>query len=172
MTKYKIKEGNKYANGLHFGVHFGITGQEYRVRFSKECIYTPFDREHDWNKLCGWSYGMHHENSIRVCWRPLLADGLDFNGQVSNTIEICVYVYENGKRIVSKKTLGLNMNSSYTLELKHIPDIKIITLNILEIGNGISLNYKGKPSWGYRLYPYFGGSNPAPHDMTIELERL
>ena len=41
--------------------------------------------------------------------------------------------------------------------------------------NGVSVrmtNIHGDPNVCLRLYPYFGGNNTAPQDMTIEIEYL
>lgn len=172
MTEYKLKKGNFRSSGLHIGLHIGTTEETYKVKFSKECLYTPIDWENDWNKLCGWSYGMHHKNSIRVCWRPQMVDGLDFNNQLTGNIELCIYVYENSVRLISEKTLVVGAEKEYEFTLKHNIFDNSIVLNFPQLGNGTSMRYTTKPSWGYRLFPYFGGNNPAPHDMSIELERL
>lgn len=173
MSNYLIKKGNHYASGLHFGVHFGITEQKYKVRFSKECLYQPLDWENDYNKLCGWSYGMHHKNSIRVCWRPLF--GSESNNRVISDvamIELCVYVYENGVRKISEKTLVVNAEQYYEFHLKYDTSINTLLLNFPQLGNGISMNYNTKPTCGYRLYPFFGGNLPSSKDMNIKLDKL
>lgn len=163
MKEYLIKKGNHYASGLHFGVHFGLTEQKYKVRFSKECLYTP-DWENDWNKLCGWSYGLHHKNSIRAVWRPEVIDN-----QVTGKIELGLYLYENGIRVICSVTKTVNVEEDFTLALKYY-DYEFARLFVNEEGFGISVTFK--PSWGYRLYPYIGGDNVAVQDTKIYLERL
>lgn len=172
MSVYTIKKGNHYASGLHFGVHFGITEQRYKVKFSKECIYTP-DNENDWNKLCGWSYGLHHNNSIRVCWRPQVVDGLDFNNQESGRIELCTYVYENGIRKTSVSTMAIEVDKDFEFILKYdISSKSVYFFPVTDVWERVGLDYSTKPSWGYRLFPYIGGDNVAVEDTDIELERL
>lgn len=169
MSNYTLAKGNHYASGLHFGVHFGIKEQSYKVRFSKECLYTPLDWENDYNKLCGWSYGMHHNNSIRVCWRPSTVN--------TTQIELCLYVYENTVRKISGMTILVNVEQDYELDLE-IQDAyqNIITqqlfLTVKGSTYGLSMEYKTKPSWGYRLYPFFGGNGVSPHDMVVQVEKV
>ena len=169
MNNYLIKKGNHYASGLHFGVHFGITEQKYKVRFSKECLYTP-DWENDWNKLCGWSYGLHHNNSIRVCWRPAYTQIGDT--EAWNRIELCIYVYEDGVRKTSLYTLTVNTEKDLIIDLQYWLKPNKIMLNVVGVQDYIYLNYNTKPSWGYRLYPYIGGDNIATQDTRIYLEKL
>lgn len=172
MTNYLIKQGNHYASGLHFGVHFGITEQKYRVRFSKECLYTPLDLENDWNKLCGWSYGMHHKNSIRVCWRPYVKDNKFFSLFECKEIELCIYVYQDGKRLISNTTVTVEVDKEYDFRLKYDVASNMVSIFDLGIIGLCPIRYYTKPSCGYRLYPYFGGNLPSPQNMNIELTRL
>jgi len=165
MSEYLIKKGN-HSSGLHFGVHFGLTEQKYKVRFSKECIYTP-DWENDWNKLCGWSYGLHHKNSVRVCWRP---EVFQPTKEITGRIELCIYTYREGTRQVSIGTLTVDIEKDFILNLKYIEEQ--IQLFIEGQSLGLIFRYDAKPSWGYRLYPYIGGDNVATQDTRIYLERL
>ena len=172
MAIYTIKTGNHSASGLHFGVHFGIKGQSYKVNFSKECLYAPLDWENDYNKLCGWSYGMHHANSIRIGWRPFMPLGSSILHYTPTSIELCIYVYENHTRRLSEKTLVVNVERGYTLDLKYITETNTVLLNVPELGNSTSMDYVSKPFLGYRLYPFFGGNIASPKNMTIELHKL
>ena len=172
MSIYTIEKNNHSANGLHFGVHFGIKEQKYSVRFSTECLYAPLDWENDYNKVCGWSYGMHHNNSIRVCWRPWIPEGVATEFFTPNMLEVCIYVYENGTRKISQKTLLLNVEQAYEFTLKYDTDINTIIANFPSLGNSMSIDYHTKPFIGYRLYPYFGGNKPALFKHKINVERL
>lgn len=190
MSNYKFKQGKYNASGLHIGVHFGIKEQSYQVKFSKECLYSILNWENDWNKLCGWSYGLlpvkwevgfssspdfrlfgvdyvwaHHYNSIRVCWRAK-----------DNKIELCLYIYEKGIRRTSASIL-IDIEKDYELEVviqQAYFNLVPQTLFLEAKGEafGLSIDYSAKPSKGYRLFPVFGGNDPTPHEMNIKLERL
>lgn len=184
MSNYKFKQGKYNASGLHIGVHFGIKEQSYKVNFSKECLYSMLNWENDWNKLCGWSYGLlpvkwevgfssspdfrlfgvdyvwaHHYNSIRVCWRAK-----------EDKIEFCIYTYENGIRKTTTKAIYLDVEADKIFELKLYEGDNCLRLRLdLE---DLYFSFKTKPSIGYRLFPVFGGNDPTPHEMNIKLERL
>lgn len=175
MSVYLLKKGNHYASGLHFGVHFGIKEQQYKIRFSKECLYIPLDWENDYNKLCGWSYGMHHTNSIRVCWRPAVSTVL--HEAFPTQIEVCIYVYEAGIRKISEATLLLDVDKDYELDLAlHAAYRDVVPqrvyLNVKDSNNGLMLDYATTPKWGYRLYPFFGGNGASPQDMNVTVQKL
>ncbi len=172
MPTYQIDKGAHSANGLHFGVHFSITKEWYKVRFSKECLYHPLDWENDYNKLCGWSYGYHHTNSIRACWRPYVTGSLLHPLPEPTEIELCLYIYENGVRKISPKTIVVPVEVDFDLQLKYDTSIDTLLLNIPSLGNGISMDYSVTPCLGYRLFPFFGGNEPSPQVMDIKLERV
>ncbi len=110
------------------------------------------------NKLLGFSdcNSMHHENSARFAWQW-------FNDR----LEIFAYCYVNGQRV--EKFVGVvNMDeiNSYTLSVKG--DNYIFQLNheepvYIERGNVCNVGVY------YMLWPYFGGTLPAPHDVTIKV---
>lgn len=168
--KYTINKGEFYSSPIHFGIHLRKTKEKFKVKFSKECLYTPIDWENDYNKLIGWSYGLHHKNSIRIGWRPC---------NNSAQIELCIYIYENGVRKISDNTLIINVDTEYEFTLEYEVDFdNRITLSYPRPMNGykqytaIRMYTNIKPCMGYNLYPYFGGNNPSPNKMTIELNRL
>jgi hypothetical protein len=197
MSKYIFKQDKYYPNGLHLGVHFGFTEQRYKVNFSKECLYSLLNWENDWNKLCGWSYGLlpvrhkegyssspdfrlfgvdyvwaHHYNSIRICWRAK-----------EDKIELCIYTYEKGIRKTIDAThldgkMLLDVDKDINLTLNHFSANGIIMLSNLskEFGDNSVLSLYStldvKPCLGYRLFPVFGGNDRTPHQMSINLERL
>lgn len=92
----------------------------------------------DWNKLCGFSRGNHLDNSVRLAWRW---------NPIIEAVEVAEYSHING--LVEYKNLGrVELNVEYVF---------LLTL------------YKGEYSnWGYKLFPYFGGDEVAPHDIDVK----
>jgi hypothetical protein len=87
---YHIKKGRNRASPLRLGIHFGKTSESYEVIFDESCRYDLVDEDQeDWNKLTGWSYGLHHQNSVRLGWK--------YNSKVDKIL-VCRYIYENGIR--------------------------------------------------------------------------
>lgn len=162
--RHTIKKGKHDAKELAFGIHTGTRSEVWEVEFNNTNLYEPLDQEHDWNKLCGWSYGMHHKNSIRAGWRS-----------AGEKIELCLYLYENGERYTSSKTIIIPTDFKATIELhcnNGQASMKVWGYTWPSWEWEVTLPYSAKPTWGYFLFPYFGGNAPAPHEMFINLKRL
>jgi hypothetical protein len=111
------------------------------------------------NKLLGFSdcNSLHHENSARFVWQW-------FN----NRLEIYAYCYVNGERI--EKFIGVvNIDEVNHYELSIVGDRYVFQLNH---GDPVSIDRGSVCNTGlyYMLWPYFGGSLPAPHTITIQLK--
>lgn len=154
---YIIKAGEHYSDGAYQTVK----GRElsFEAIFDSTCIYKTKSKENssDINKLYGFSdcNTLHHENSARVGWR--------WNGK---NIELHGYCYTGNNRI--SKPIG-------TAEINEIIKLSI-TVSSLEYiftykGSKTAIGrYCGDSEFnGYRLYPYFGGDEPAPHDIVIRI---
>jgi hypothetical protein len=135
----------------------------FEARFDESAIYDLGDTaiQSNKNKLLGFSdcNSLHHQNSARFAWQW-------FNDK----LEIYAYCYVNGDR--REKFVGVvetNEYNRYEIQLKD--DEYIFRLNNLEpvrIERGNVCDY----GLYYKLWPYFGGSLPAPHDVEIEIKTL
>tara|TARA_R110000751_G_scaffold298951_2_gene409205 strand:- start:522 stop:1031 length:510 start_codon:yes stop_codon:yes gene_type:complete len=163
---FKIPQ-RKHYSGLHVCPHIGSNIAQKYVTFDKSSIYQfRTEDQYDINKLFGLSYGLHHTNSARFGWRSL--------GKFSTKIEILAYCYVDGKRVESDDDLLVtlvNINEEYRYQL--ITDYDnygfVVYNNKNEIVGSKFIPHNKLPLWGYKLYPYFGGNNPAPHDITIKM---
>lgn len=132
----------------------------FRATFNETAIYDFGDTgfQSSKNKLLGFSdcNSLHHDNSARFAWQW-------FQGQ----LEIFAYCYVNGER--KEKFIGaveLHQENRYQLQVTE--DSYIFQLNDQEptyITRGASCD-KGLY---YMLWPYFGGSIPAPHDVYVSV---
>jgi hypothetical protein len=114
----------------------------------------------DINKLYGFSDcgGFHQQNSARFGW----------NWQ-DNALRIYAYVYKNGTRI-SKEMAKVDLGRENAFKIQKQSGKYIFTVNgqhATVIDAGCST-----PVEGYRLYPYFGGDEQAPHRITIRIKDL
>lgn len=110
------------------------------------------------NKLLGFAdcNSLHHENSARFAWQW-------FNNQ----LEIYAYCYVNSQRV--EKFIGvvkIDELNRYELTLKD--NQYMFQLNsdepvYIERGNVC------RRGIFYMLWPYFGGTLPAPHDVSIQV---
>lgn len=156
FKEYIIPKGEHYALNAGYK-QLRVQSIHFTVKFDSSCIYTnaKASNAEDVNKLYGFSDGNtpHHENSARFGWR--------WNGQA---LEVYAYCYANAARQI--KSLGT------------IPVGKEIDMSISLNGAEYVFNLNGRQeimqrkissefAEGYQLYPYFGGDEPAPHQIRI-----
>jgi hypothetical protein len=136
---------------------------EFYAMFDSTAIYDLGDRalQSNKNKLLGFSdcNSLHHENSARFAWQW-------FN----NSLEIYAYCYVNGERVEQYiGTVGIGEKNKYAIRC--MPDHYAFTLNdqdIVKIARGNTC----ENGFYYILWPYFGGALPAPHDISIVMQRI
>jgi hypothetical protein len=110
------------------------------------------------NKLLGFSdcNSTHHENSARFAWQFY-----------NDELQIFAYCYVNGERV--EKYIGVaGIGEENHFEIRVTEQTYFFTMNngepvVIERGNTCD---KGAY---YMLWPYFGGSQPAPHDVRIDI---
>jgi hypothetical protein len=153
--EYIILKGQHYASGTNVGI-LDKRSLHFKVRFDSSCIYTLANASNaaDINKLYGFSDcgSNHHENSARFGWV--------WNGKA---IELYAYCYTESKRD-SKLLASVAIGQEIELSLVAEPGKYVFTVG------GKSETMKRSCSseeQAYKLYPYFGGDEVAPHDVRI-----
>lgn len=113
------------------------------------------------NKLMGFSdcNSLHHENSARFAWQW-------FNDR----LEIYAYCYVDSTR-VEQFVAPVNLNEENLYEIAATSDEYIFYLNG-EKKAAIRRTVRCDDGLNYILYPYFGGTMPAPHDVRIEIQMV
>lgn len=160
--EYKIKQGEHYSNGPLISIHTQKT-ITFEAEFTDSCLYhIPGPDMLDINKLYGSTdcYSTMHQNSYRIGWRH--------NGY--GIIEIFAYWYHDGIRGFRKlgDTFPGNkdyyqvsaMHDQYKFWFNNLPEFNIARYK--RCNGGIR----------FRSFPYFGGNQPAPQDMTIKINEL
>ncbi len=131
---------------------------KFVAKFDSSCIYQTANphNQNDINKLYGFSdcNAQHLENSARIGWR-----------WSKDSLRIFGFVHNNGEMIYREITTAL-INSfiicSITcLDAQYKFDVNGKTLLLPRNCSGNYLRY--------RLYPYFGGDEVAPHDIKIQI---
>lgn len=157
--QYVIKKGQHYST--HSLSKIDKETLNFKTTFDSSAIYTALDETNqaDINKLYGVSdcNSTHQENSARFGWRWM-----------DNNLEILAYTYVNGKRNFQYIT-SVALNKEYTYSLTLAPEQYIFSVGKVTVT--MERHCTGKAS-GYKLYPYFGGDETAPHDITILIEEL
>lgn len=156
---YIIKKGNNYSDGN--AVSLGSRSfLRFKAILDSSCIYQtvlPANQE-DINKLFGFSDCMshHHTNSARFGWN-----------WDNGALRIHAYCYADGKR--AYKEIGtVKVNEEFDCSLTLQPKKYIFSLNgkTVEMDRGCD----NDKATGYKLYPYFGGNEPAPQDIYIKIK--
>lgn len=132
----------------------------FRATFNETAVYDFGDAalQTNKNKLLGFAdcNSLHHENSARFAWQW-------FNGQ----LEIYAYCYVNSVR--TEAFIGtVNLHEANLYELKMTDAWYIFYLNGKESTRIKRMNNCDEGFY-YMLFPYFGGSIPAPHEMEIDV---
>jgi hypothetical protein len=133
----------------------------FRAKFDSSAIYqtTNPQNQGDINKLYGLSdcNTLHQVNSARFGWRW-------FNNQ----LEIWAYTYNDSVR---KYTLvgKVSLNEFNTYEIIFSDKKYIFSLNekLVELPRHCS-----ETANGYKLYPYFGGDETAPHEVRVWIDDM
>jgi len=168
-----IKEGRHYGSPFPFP-KFYCCKDEYRdsriYRFDDTICYDIDVDQSDVNKLFGYSYGFHQNQSDRI--------GFRYNIDL-NKVEIVLYSYELGVRIATKHIAYINIGDDVRIELsvkiinETQREVKVTVENVFTKqveGLSLTLKYK-KKCFGYTLGLYFGGNRTAPHDIIIKEEK-
>jgi hypothetical protein len=160
FTEYLIKKGHHYSNAT--SSEFSGNKLDFEVIFDSSATYTTTAKENagDINKLYGFSdcNTLHQLNSARVGWV--------WN---SNALELYAYCYVNGER--ESRFLGIApVNEAIRLTIRLTPTDYIFSFQ--ETDTKVARHCSDSNTTGYRLYPYFGGNETAPHDIRILIREL
>lgn len=185
MKKILIKKGKHY-NRFFFGLSFKKVIRKTFI-FHKSCRYVlPKEDEGDINKLFGvYSItlkgllytlksivtaiknknlklikSLHQYNSVRVGW---------LYNNACDCIDIYAYVYENGtlsfKKICSTK---IEKEYDYIIRISKSYSKLIVIEHSTKIIDSLMVPSNIFASIYLNLGAYFGGNNPAPHDIIIK----
>jgi len=161
FIQYNILKGNQYCDKNNL-VTVKLSLLKFKVRFDSSAIYKTScaENQSDINKLFGFSDNnqLHHEYSARFGWR-----------WSDSALRLFAYVYNDGK--MSFKELGtVAIGKENDCSISVSGEEYIFKLNGAEL---IMPRASTTPeAEGYQLYPYFGGDEPAPHNISIWIEKL
>lgn len=161
FVEYTIVKGNQYCDKNNF-VPVKYSSLSFKVKFDSSAIYKTrqSQNQNDINKLFGFSdnNALHHEYSARFGWR-----------WSDNALRLFAYDYNNG--VMSFKELG-------TVEIGKENECSITVSGakyIFKLNGSETIMPRASTTSeaeGYQLYPYFGGDELAPHNISIWIEEL
>jgi hypothetical protein len=161
-VKYTMKEGEHYS--LHNFHEMRARFLSFNVVFDESCKYEiEGEDQADVNKLFGFSEcdQQHHENSARFGW--------DWNKSAGITIH--AYVYNNSVR-TSTQIAKVKLGTEHSYRIDFDDENYYFTIDGLVDRFPMKRTHKCTTGIYYILYPYFGGNQPAPHNMHIYMKRL
>ena len=156
FKQYLIPHGQHYATENSIKA-VDVTELKFVVKFDSSAVYQTVNPEnqYDINKLYGFSdnSGQHHQFSARFGWR-----------WSDKALRLFAYTYNNGVR--EEKELGpIAIGAEVPCAIKVAGEVYQFSVDgKTETMSRQSATPTGK---GYQLYPYFGGDEPAPHDVRI-----
>lgn len=161
FIQYNLFKGTQYCDKNVY-TPVKLSKLSFKVKFDSTAIYTTARTENqsDINKLFGFSdnNAMHHQYSARFGWR-----------WSDDALHLFAYVYNN--EMMSFKELGsVAIGAVNDCSITVSGDQYIFNLNGRE--TSMPRASTTPQAAGYRLYPYFGGDEPAPHDISIWIEVL
>ncbi len=161
MVEYLIKKGQQSCDKSVYQP-VNLSELKFMVKFDSSAIYKTVDPDNqgDINKLYGFSDNntMHHQFSARFGWR-----------WKNNELQVFGYIYNNGA--MSFLQIGtVRIGEENNCSIKVAGDKYIFTLNESTIEMPRASNTS--TAIGYKLYPFFGGDEMAPHDVHIWIKEL
>jgi hypothetical protein len=166
MKNYKIRKTHHSSKLFGILPHFGFTLKDhisFSAKFNSNCLYDLHNVDNwDANKLYGISTSYNHMiQSARIGWRCL--DG--------KNIEILTFVHDEHK-FLNPEVLGTVAPDEWfdcKIVVKEYSFVFYFTKNKT---TNIIVAPKQSKGWKfkYKLYPYFGGNETAPHDMNIYIK--
>lgn len=155
---YLIPAGAHSAEGINAAAQ-GAPELRFAAIFDDSAVYETIDprNQGDINKLYGFSDcgSHHHTNSARFGWRW-------FEG----ALQIFAYTYADGERAwayLGDATIGEQADYALTV------DGAAYVFTFGGVTARLPRGCAGDGGVKYRLYPYFGGDEVAPHDITIRI---
>lgn len=162
FTIYKISKGSHEStpNKIEFSRSQKL---EFLVIFDSTAICKTYDTadQHDINKLYGFTdcNSSVHQNSARFGWR-----------WYENQLQLCSYTYVNGDRS-SKTLIPININEETKCCIS-ITNGKYYYYIDNQLLDSIDKSCADDTLKKFICYPYYGGNETAPHNITIKIKDL
>jgi hypothetical protein len=155
-----VKKGDHYSE-IRFQPHCGLDSYRALVQFTPSCAYTlPMINQPSVNKLYGYTMGFR--DSVRFGWKS--------ESEKSDDIILCPYVHEAGEIVRPNGFLRVKIGQQYELTIVREGRTFIWAVDRKMIA---AHQFKKNPwRFGVKQHLYFGGTHPAPHDVSLYLDYL
>jgi hypothetical protein len=158
-------KGKHRARPLRIGIWRARPVFIWQVEFTPTCRYSLIGADQlDTNKLIGVGFlPGHHVDSARFGWRYSPERGM---------VELLAYCYVRRRRVI--EPIGfVEIGQPYRLQLN--VTLRAYVFDVYGEREGMpigacSISHHHRKKLQYRLGTYFGGNQPAPHDIKIKIE--
>jgi hypothetical protein len=164
FVTYTILEGSHYSNEKYPEV-FSASQLRFSVMFDSTAIYKTVDpnNQEGINKLYGFAdcdNVDHHVNSARVGWR-----------YYQNRLQLLAYTYNNGER--SEAFIkNIEIGKEYTCTIDLDSNNYVFTMDNDPVYISMQRGCTSTEVELSKLFPFFGGEEPAPHEILIKIKDL
>jgi hypothetical protein len=156
---HQIDSGAHYSNQNTFKLFNGDV-LAFQFSLDSSAVYQTLNpaNQESWNKLYGFAdcNSHHHTNSMRLTWRYTAGVG----------IELASYYYRAGVRswqiidtIQPFDTLSAVLSVTDSNYVLQVADKQVVSSRAC-----------AQRAVGYYLYPYFGGTEPAPQTVRVYIK--
>jgi hypothetical protein len=173
FIQYTVPTGEHYSTDSNkIVVVSGITELKFKFRFDSTAIYTTTDpiNQDDNNKLYGFADGVsfttvytivpHHINSARIGW----------HWNVKKKALYVSAVYYNDSAQLFRDLQTVTIGKTYTAGIKILQGGYEYTIN--DKIDTVPRTCKFSSIVGYKLFPFFGGTEAAPHEVHVFVKEL
>lgn len=162
FVEYVIPKGSHFSIREDSIVWINTSELVFEVIFDSSAIYSTINpnNQGDINKLYGFSDNndYHQTNSARFGWRW-------YNKQ----LQLHTYVYNEEKRSSQLiRSIPFNQPLKCAILVKDKKYLFAIEKDTVVMKR----SSQQSSAVGYRLFPYFGGDEPAPHEIKIKVKEL
>lgn len=167
---YTIRAGNHEAENTTAAIKISNAKKlDFQAIFDESVRYETIDpgNKYDINKLMGFSdcNQHHHGASARLGWNWMEGE-----------VRIYTYVYTNGVRIPEKLMGVAQIGKIHRYKIEITEDAQGKSVYKFTMDDHVELVPRECTGGGilpsYRLFPYFGGDETAPHDIKIKVRFL
>ena len=159
FTTYTICTGQHYCDHNNYP-YFEAPALYFTVKFDSSAIYqsAKSQNQYDENKLYGFSdnNSFHQLFSARFGWRWC-------NGE----LQLSAYTYNNGVRsdkVLGAVPIGVANKCAIIVQGDHYNFV------VNGVVTSVPRESKTTVAKGYKLLPYFGGDEVAPHTVIIKIK--
>lgn len=158
---YRIRKGEHYCDSNKLAL-VEYSELKFAAKFDSTAIYTTAAayNQYDINKLYGFSdnNAAHQDYSARFGWR-----------WSDHALRIFSYVYNSGVRLSKElATVQIGEENNYSIKVES----GYYVFSVGSTTDTVGRASKGGKASGYKLYPYFGGDETAPHEIHIFIKDL